>query len=376
MAEAGCDFCRWLTTARKVSGTQEQAFAKRVPWRKGLRAARLNRKRGRRRTNWLGRRHAQSNSSEFRRGLKNCSPQFPHRSVQPRERLFLEIGVDGFPMQRTAANDAVFSERHDRARGATTLDSSPAARAGQHVATSHVVPAHQVGLDCVFPEQHRHRIVDMSGRNVSVRVHALQSLNQSLFECVAQDVFQLDTIGSLCKLGGRQPSADGRGPRGAWLDDPPPSSSPSRLYGHAAPGAMVELSALGIPSALVPFKPCGGFRRSRQRRNAFRCHAFDQKTTGDLRLDDRRLGIIRPAIASRPVPKRIDQPARDHHDISVLPKSCYRRSLNCDKMSSGDVGQYRPFRSKRINFNLYNSWVFQKLDFYERRQKAKNGNVA
>ena len=84
-----------------------------------------------------------------------------------------------------------------------------------------------VSLDCVFPEHHRHWIVDMSGRNVSVRVHALQSLNQSLFKCVAHHVFQLDTVGSLCKLGGRQPSADGRGPRGsAWLDDPPPSSSP------------------------------------------------------------------------------------------------------------------------------------------------------
>src|SRR5271157_2759911 len=119
--------------------------------------------------------------------------------MQSRERLFLEVGVGGFPMQRTAANDTAFSEPHYRARGATTLDSSPAARAGQHVATSHVVPAHQVSLDCVFPEQHRHRIVDMSGRNVSVRVHALQSLNQSPFECVAHHVFQLDTVGSLCK---------------------------------------------------------------------------------------------------------------------------------------------------------------------------------
>src|SRR5271166_2107486 len=68
----------------------------------------------------------------------------PSSEIQPRERLFLEIGVGGFPMQRTAANDTAFSERHYRARGATTLDSSPAARAGQHVATSHVVPAHQV----------------------------------------------------------------------------------------------------------------------------------------------------------------------------------------------------------------------------------------
>jgi hypothetical protein len=150
----------------------------------------------------------------------------PSREIQPRERLFLEIGGGGSPMQHTAAHDTAFSERHQRAGGATTLDSSPAARAGQHVATSHVVPAHQVSLDCVFPEQHRHWIVDMSGRNVSVRIHALQSLNQSLFECVAHHGFQLDTLGSLCKLGGRQPSAAGRGPSGAWLDEAPPSSSP------------------------------------------------------------------------------------------------------------------------------------------------------
>ena len=96
-------------------------------------------------------------------------------------------------MQRTAAHDTALSERHHRARSATTLANSPAARAGQHVATSHVVPAHQVSLDGVPPEGHRHRIVDMSGRNVSVRVHALQSLNQSLFECVVHRLFQDDT---------------------------------------------------------------------------------------------------------------------------------------------------------------------------------------
>ena len=78
------------------------------------------------------------------------------------------VGVGGFPMQWTAAHDTAFSERHDRARSATTLDSSPAARPSQHVTTSHVVPAHQVRLDCVFPEQHRHRVVDMSGRNLTV----------------------------------------------------------------------------------------------------------------------------------------------------------------------------------------------------------------
>ncbi len=36
-------------------------------------------------------------------------------------------------------------------------------------------------------------------------------------------------------------------------------------------------------------------------------------------------------IASRPAPERIYKPRRGHDAISVLPKSCYRRSLNCDK---------------------------------------------
>jgi hypothetical protein len=42
--------------------------------------------------------------------------------------------------------------------------------------------------------------VDMSGRNVSVRIHALQSLNKSLFECVDHHVFQM--IQPLCRLQG------------------------------------------------------------------------------------------------------------------------------------------------------------------------------
>ena len=59
------------------------------------------------------------------------------------------------------------------------------------------VVAHQLSLDADFPEQHRHRIVDMSGRNVSVRVHALQSLNKSLFECVGHPMFRMIQRGRL-----------------------------------------------------------------------------------------------------------------------------------------------------------------------------------
>ena len=98
--------------------------------------------------------------------------------------LFLEAGVGGFSVQRTAVYDAPISERYHSARSATALANSPAAGACQHVTTSRAVPADKVGSEGVLSEQHRHWIVDMSGRNVSVRVHALQSLNNSLFECV------------------------------------------------------------------------------------------------------------------------------------------------------------------------------------------------
>jgi hypothetical protein len=113
------------------------------------------------------------------------------------EKLFLEVGVGGFPVRRTAA--AALSERHHCARSATNRANSPAARTRQHVTASPVVPAHKVGLDGVLSEQHRHWILDMSGRYVPVDVHALQSLNQSCFECLDHHVFQLIPPGRLCK---------------------------------------------------------------------------------------------------------------------------------------------------------------------------------
>ena len=111
--------------------------------------------------------------------------------MQALEQLFFEVGVGGFPAQCTVADDTPISERYHSARSAAALANSPAAGTCQHVTTSHLVPAHKVGLDGVLSEQHRHWIVDMRGRNVSVRVHALQSLNKSLFECVDHHVFQM-----------------------------------------------------------------------------------------------------------------------------------------------------------------------------------------
>jgi hypothetical protein len=103
------------------------------------------------------------------------TPADPSRRVATAEKLFLEVGVGGFPVHR--AHDAALSERHHCARSATTRANSPAARTCQHVTASPVVPAHKVGLDGVLSEQHRHWILDMSGRYVPVDVHAVQSLN-------------------------------------------------------------------------------------------------------------------------------------------------------------------------------------------------------
>ena len=94
-------------------------------------------------------------------------------------------------MQYTAAHDAPISERYHSPRSTAALANSPPAGTCQHVTTSHVVPPHKVPSDHVLSEQHRHWIVDMSGRNVSVRVHALQSFNKSLFECVDHCVFHM-----------------------------------------------------------------------------------------------------------------------------------------------------------------------------------------
>ena len=105
--------------------------------------------------------------------------------MQPLEQLFLAVGVGGVPVQCTP-----ISERYYSARSATALANSPTARTCQHVTTSHVVPADKVGSEGLLSEQHRHWIVDMSGCNVSVRVHALQSLNKSLFNCVDHQCFK------------------------------------------------------------------------------------------------------------------------------------------------------------------------------------------
>jgi hypothetical protein len=118
---------------------------------------------------------------------KKLFTAIPQRSAQSLEQLFLE--VRGFLVHWTGAHDAAPSERHHGAGSATARVNSSPARTCQHIAASGVVPAHEIGLDGVLPEQHCYKIVDMSGRDVSVHVHALQSLNQSRFDWVSHHRF-------------------------------------------------------------------------------------------------------------------------------------------------------------------------------------------
>jgi hypothetical protein len=75
-------------------------------------------------------------------------------------------------------------ESQDRAwRPTARADPSPT-RTRQHITVSVIVPAHEIALDGVLTEHHRHRVVDVGGRDVAMRVHVFQSLNESLFRSI------------------------------------------------------------------------------------------------------------------------------------------------------------------------------------------------
>src|SRR5277367_4225482 len=72
-------------------------------------------------------------------------------------------------------------ESQDRAWRATARADPSPTRTRQHITVSVIVPAHEITLDGVLTEHHRHRVVDVGGRDVAMRVHVFQSLNESLF---------------------------------------------------------------------------------------------------------------------------------------------------------------------------------------------------
>jgi hypothetical protein len=72
-------------------------------------------------------------------------------------------------------------ESQDGAWRPTARADPPPTRTRQHITVSVIVPAHEIALDGVLTEHHCHGVVDVGGRDVAVRVHVLQSLDESLF---------------------------------------------------------------------------------------------------------------------------------------------------------------------------------------------------
>src|SRR3984893_13836582 len=76
----------------------------------------------------------------------------------------------GFPARRAIVSVVSCLEAYDGARDAAPRADSAAARAGQHVMAAAIVPAHQIGLDGPLTEHHGHRILDVSRRDIAMRV--------------------------------------------------------------------------------------------------------------------------------------------------------------------------------------------------------------
>ena len=76
----------------------------------------------------------------------------------------------GFPVPRAVVPVVSRLEAYDGARDAAPRADSAAARAGQHVMAAAIVPAHQIGLDGPLTEHHGHRILNVSWRDIAMRV--------------------------------------------------------------------------------------------------------------------------------------------------------------------------------------------------------------
>jgi hypothetical protein len=72
-------------------------------------------------------------------------------------------------------------EAYDGARDAAARADSAAARAGQHIMAAAIVPTHQIGLDGPLTEHHGHWILNVSRRDIAMRVDLPQGLDQSFF---------------------------------------------------------------------------------------------------------------------------------------------------------------------------------------------------
>jgi len=94
-------------------------------------------------------------------------------SFSPRSRaitLPFSWSYSSFPVRRAIVSVVSCLEAYDGARDAAARADPAAARAGQHVMAAAIVPAHQIGSDGPLTEHHGHRILDVSRRDIAMRV--------------------------------------------------------------------------------------------------------------------------------------------------------------------------------------------------------------
>ena len=128
--------------------------------------------------------------------------------TEVRDRLFRLRLAAGGSRRRVSVRGGAAPEGQHGAGSAAAPAHPPPAGAGQHVAAAVFVPAHQVGLKGVLAQQHRHRIVDMCGRDVPVRIHSLQGFDQSLLDGVGRHGSKMSPRARLCKVFARASEND------------------------------------------------------------------------------------------------------------------------------------------------------------------------
>ena len=99
---------------------------------------------------------------------------------------FRSIGSSiGFPVWRANVSVVTRPEAYDDPGSAAARSDSAAARASQHVVATAIVPPNKVSLHGSLTEHHGHRILNVGGRDIAIRVNLPQGLDQSIFRGVS-----------------------------------------------------------------------------------------------------------------------------------------------------------------------------------------------
>ena len=113
---------------------------------------------------------------------------------------FRSIGSSiGFPVLRANISVVAPPEAYDDPGSAAARNDSAAARASQHIVATAIVPPNKVSLYRPLTEHHGHRILNVSGRDIAVRVNLPQGFDQSIFRGVSHCRSKMISSSDFCK---------------------------------------------------------------------------------------------------------------------------------------------------------------------------------